>query len=211
MNGGYQDFTDVDEESAMDYETEEEADGEEMDEMLDTLIDAAEESDFAERKRGRGRRGRGGRGRPPVKTAQGGSAYRTPGTQGYVTQKQLQEALGRVGTDVRRNAEGIKTINTRVAGLTGRVDNIVTVNTIQSREIGKLDKRMKIDGALELVESLTSVGGQTSLDPYQLLKGAVKSGFLGEGKGALSSPWAIGGIGFVLRNTNVLGSLQGTP
>ena len=178
----------------------------EMDEMLDGLVDARE-SDYTERKRG-GRGRRGGAGSVPA--ARGDNAYRPPAAAGgFVTQKQLQDALGRVGADVKRNGEGIKTINTRLGGLTTRVDDVVAVNRIQSREIGKLDKQMKIDGALELAESFTPGG----ISAFQLLKGAVKSGLLGDGKGPRGNPLVIGGIGLVLNNPGILGGLvpRSTP
>lgn len=166
----------------------------EVDEMLDGIVDASE-GYFAERQRSRGRRGpsRG------VPAATGGSAYRTPQAAGYVTQAQFKEALARVGTDVRRNAEGIKTINARVS-------DVVTVNRIQSQEIGKLDKRMKIDGVLDFVESYSG----NNINAYLALKGAVKYGFLGDGKGALGNPLVIGGIGLLLRNPGILSGLT-TP
>jgi hypothetical protein len=202
MNGeAYDDVMELDEDLS-DYGDSDMGDyTSEMDEMLDGLVDARE-SAYAERKRKRrGRRPAPAKGVP---TARGGSAYRAPAAAGGpVNQKQLQDALARVGGDVKRNAEGIKTINTRLGAISSRVDDVVSVNRIQSHEIGKLDKRMKIDGALELVESFTPGG----LSAFQLLKGAVKSGLLGEGKGALGNPLVIGGIGLVLNNPGILGGL----
>jgi hypothetical protein len=203
MNGeAYDDATGFDEGLA-DYD---ESDGgygtSEMDEMLDGLI----ESDYPERKRrSRGRRGGNSK---PVPAARGGSAYRPPAAPGgAVTQKQLQDSLGRVASDVKRNGEGIKTINAKLGGLTTRVDDVVSVNRIQSRELGKLDKRLKIDGALDLAESFAPGG----LSAFQLLRGAVKSGFLGEGKGPLGNPLIIGGIGLILNNPGILGGLLPRP
>jgi hypothetical protein len=194
MNGeAYDDSVD---ESFADYE-DSDMGMSEMDEMLDGLIDARE--DFSERRRGR-RRGQ----QKGVPAAKGGSAYRAPAAPGgYVTQKQLQDALGRVGADVKRNGEGIKTLNTRLGTITTRVDDVVAVNKVQSKALGKLDKQMKIDGALDLAESFSPTG----LSAFQLLRGAVKSGFLGDGKGPLGNPVVIGGIGLVLNNPGILGGL----
>ena len=174
---------------------------EEVDEMLDELVEESDESeDFSERvPRGLIRR-------RPISTARGGSAYRTPAAAaaaGFVTQKQLQDALGRVGADVRRNAQGIKTVN-------GRVDGVVKVNKVQSRAIGRLDKAMKIDGVFEFIEAYNgTVAAPTpgSINLYQVLKGAVKSGYIGQGKGALANPLVLGGVGLVLRNPGILGGL----
>ena len=203
MNGeAYDDSTGFDEGLA-DYD---ESDGggygmSEMDEMLDGMI----ESDYSERKRRRGKRGGGNK---PVPAARGGSAYRPPAAPGgAVSQKQLSDSLTRVAGDVKRNGEGIKALNAKVGGLTTRVDDVVAVNGIQSRELGKLDKRLRIDGALDLAESF-SPGG---ISAFQLLRGAVKSGFLGEGKGALGNPLVIGGIGLVLNNPGILGGLLPRP
>jgi hypothetical protein len=144
-----------------------------------------------------------------VPTAQGRSAYREPaaGAAAPVPQKQLKDVMDRVGGDVRRNAEGIKAINGRLNALDGRVDGVVTVATRHSRELARVQQQMKIDGALELVEAVNLSGG--ALDAYQLLKGAVKLGLLGTGKGALSNPAVIGGAGLLLRNPNILGGLFG--
>lgn len=122
-----------------------------------------------------------------------------------MTQKQLKDAMARVGAETRRNAQGIKTVNSRIGSLGGRVDGVVTVNQVQTTKIGKLEKQMKIDGVLELVESYDG----TTVNLYQVLKGAVKSGFLGDAKGAAGNPWVIGGVGFLLRNPGILGSLGG--
>jgi hypothetical protein len=169
----------------------------EVDEMLEGIGDGSE-AYLAERQRNPRRRGG-----PPsrgVPAATGGSAYRAPqAAAGYVTQAQLKEALARVGTDVKRNADGIKAINARVS-------DVVTVNRIQSQEIGKLDKRMKIDGVLDFVESYSG----NNINAYLALKGAVKYGLLGEGKGALGNPLVIGGIGLLLRNPGILSGLTTT-
>ena len=42
---------------------------------------------------------------------------------------------------------------------------------------------------------------------YQLLKGATKSGFLGDGTGAMSNPLVIGGLGLLLNNPNLLSGI----
>ena len=167
----------------------------EVDEMLEGLVDAGEDI-LAERSKKRRRRQKRGGG----PAAQGGSAYRSPGNGAYVTQTQLKEALARVGTDIKRNGDGIKTLNTRFTGLNSRVDDVVVVNKVQSKELGKLGKQMKIDGALELAEAITfPAAGGAELDPYRVLRGAVKSGMLGDAKGALGNPLLIGGGGLVLR------------
>ena len=202
MNGAL--YSDLEyEDLSPELEDEPEAyDLDEVSEMLDELADSADAEELADRKR-RGRQRRPTQRRSPIPFAQGMSAYRPPAVGGFVTQKQLQDALARVGTDVRRNAQGIKAINTRINTLNGRVDGVVDVNRLQSREIGKLNRQMRADGALDIVGSLTPQG----LDAFQLLKGAVKSGVLGEQKGALANPWVLAGIGLLLRNPNVLGGV----
>lgn len=190
------------------YETElnelsesEAYDSSEMDAMLDGLVEGY--SDYSERRGNSGRRG----GRTPnrgVTTAPGRNPYRPPQQQGYVTQKQLEEALTRVGVDIKRNAEGIKTINTRLNGITTRVDDVVSVNKIQSRELRKLDRRTQADAVLELVGSLQQNGGLTA---FQAFKSAVGGGLIGDGTGTFGNPLVLGGIGLLLSNPNILGNI----
>jgi hypothetical protein len=182
----------------------------ETDEMLDSLLEEADE-DITERSR-KGKR----RGRPPrrkgVPTAKGAQTYRSPAAPGgYVTQQQFKEALGRVGQETKRNAEGIKTVNVRVGKLDGQVTDLATVSKSHSKRIGTIDTRMKMDGALDFASAFsmqTDTAGTTTLVPdfTQLLRGAVKNGVLGDGKGALSNPWVVGGIGLALR-PGFLGSI----
>ena len=204
MNGeAYDDMVELDEFADADEDVEDYGPSE-VDEMLDGLVESAE--DFAERKRrnrGRGGRGRGTKGVP---TAPGRNAYRSPNDTGYVTQKQLKEALTRVGVDIKRNATGIKTINTRLNGITTRVDDVVGVSKIQSKRIGRLDKRTKNDAVLELVGSLNDKGGLTAFQAY---KSAVGGGLIGEGDGAFGNPFVIGGIGLLLANPAILGNVFG--
>lgn len=200
----YDDLIDFDDDIELD-DADEDYDTEEIDEMLDALVDSDGDEDMAERlfRRKARRRARAKSKRKPVPTAAGRPAYRPPVMPGFVTQKQLQDALGRVGADVKRNVAGIKTVNARLNGLNGRVDGVVSVNAVQSRALGKLDRQMKIAGALEIVQALEP----GRLDAFQLLKGAAASGFIGDGKGALSNPWVIGGLGMLLRNPGFLGGL----
>jgi hypothetical protein len=191
----------------------EDYDRSDADDVLDALMESANEYDLAERKRKRGaQRGaqRGAaRGQRPVPTANGRNAYREPGAaspNAPVNQKQLKDALAQVATDVRRNAEGIKTINGRLGALDGRVSGVIGVAAAHGQQIAKLDRQLKIDGAFEFVESFNG----TQVDVYQLLKGAVKSGFLGaEGKGVFSNPAVLGGIGLLLRNPSILRNITG--
>jgi hypothetical protein len=173
-------------------------DAAEVDEMLDELVDEAEYGE-AIMPTMISRFGR----RPPVRTATGRPGYGPLGPpDGYVTQKQFTDALTRVGTDVRRNAQGIKSVNSRVNG-------VVKVNRVQSRAIGKVDKTMKLDGALEFVEAFNPT--TQAIDVFQLFKGAVASGFIGQTKGPLGNPFVIGGIGLLLRNPGILSGLFTPP
>ncbi len=181
----------------------------EVDEMLDALMES-DGGEFAERSRRRRRSRTAGASRlPAVRTATGVSAYRGATPQGYVTQSQLKDALARVGTDVRRNAEGIKTVNTQLGRLNNQVRDVVTVNGLQNRRLSKLDKQLQLDAALDLAASVTLGEGGASVNLFQVLKGAVKSGVLGEPKGALGNPLLIGGAGFLLNNPNIFRSVTG--
>jgi len=210
----YEDIAEMDED--MDVELYDEDEGEEyeedeVNEMLESLMSESigDEEDLAERRRRKSRRHRRGRAKGRgVRTARGRSAYRAPLSRQYVTQIQLKNALGRVGKDVRRNALGIKSVSKKISGLDTRVDGVVSVNTVQSKHIRKLDKQMKLDGALDFAQSVSAdTEGNLVLDLSQLLKGAVKSGMLGTGTGALSNPAVIGGLGFLLNNRQIFGGL----
>lgn len=184
-----------------------------VDYMLDSLMEATDDERLEERKRRRGRRGRGGR---QVPTAKGGNAYRPPVPQANVTQKQLEDALTRVGTDIRRNAMGIKTINGQIGKLTGQLGDVVAVNRVQNDRLMKLNRQLRIDGALDLAQAITVTAGDdgTTITPNfgNLLKGAVKVGMLGDMRGALGNPLLIGGLGLVLSNPAIIaGLLPRTP
>jgi hypothetical protein len=212
MNGGDYDSDVLEMDESLDTDEDEAYDQGEVDEMLDALIGEQDE-DYAERRRRRSQnRKRAAKQRKGVPTAKGRSAYQEPGEKGFVTQKQFKEALARVGEETKRNAEGIKTVNTRFGKLDSRIDGVVSVSTLQSGKIRSLDTRMRIDGALDFAQSFNIVTGDDNslgLQPdfSQMLRGAVKNGVLGNGKGALSNPWVIGGIALVIRNPGIVGGL----
>lgn len=212
----YDDFDEVDDDMEMDFFDEldeSDEDEEDIDDMLDALMESeeGEADDLADRRRRR-RRGRRvrSRSRRGVRTAKGRSAYRAPVSKDYVTHSQLKSALARVGTDIRRNGMGIKTVNKRVAGFNRRVDGVVSVNRAQSKHIGQIKQQLKLDGALEFAEAITTnEDGILELNLLPLLKGAIKSGMIGKSKGALSNPALVGGLGFLLSNLEVIGGLLG--
>jgi hypothetical protein len=207
IGDAYDDLVELEDEAA--YDESDEDYGDDTDDVLDALMDSTDSSYLAERRKKRGGAKRGRTPKRGVKTAAGKPAYRTPPAPagGAVTQKQLQDALTRVGVDIRRNAEGIKTVNTRLNTITGRVDSVVSVSAAQNRALTRLDKQMKIDGAFEFVEALKpgTGGASATIDIYQILKGVTKSGFLGDGTGAWSNPLVIGGIGLLLNRPEILG------
>lgn len=210
-----EDDLDMDDEDVMELDPYEEDDGdadaeEEIEEMLEALMEGedAGDEDLAERRRRRRRRFRSRRARRrPVRTAQGRSAYRAPVSGRYVNQKQLKDAMDRVGRDVRRNALGIKSVNKRVGRVDARVNGVVSANRVQSRHINTLQRQARLDGALEFAASYDG----TAVDVFQLLKGAVKSGMLDSTKGALANPLVIGGLGLLLKNPGVIGGLLARP
>lgn len=214
--------SEYDEEFDEEFEDDDDYDDDEleMDEMLDEMI--ADDDDYDDddesldeypeifgRKRRRRRKAarlKAARARARQKkiiTARNRSAFRGKLARTYVNQKQFKSALARVGKDTRRNAMGIKTVNKRVIKVGGRVSSVARVNRVQSRSIGKIRQQMKTNSILEFVESYDG----TSIDTFQLLKGAVAGGYLGAGKGALSNPLIIGGIGLLLRNPSILGNV----
>jgi len=209
----YDDIDDFDDDMEMEFFDafdDEEDDEDDVDDMLEALMeDDEDEDDLSERRRRRRKRGRRSR-RKAVRTARGSSAYRSPTSKKYVTHPQLKSALGRVGKDIRRNAIGIKSVNKRVGSIGRRVDGVVSVNRVQSKNIGQLKQQMKLDGALDFAESLSAnPDGTLALNLLPLLKGAIKSGMLGSTKGAFSSPAVVGGLGFLLSNPQIFSGLLG--
>jgi hypothetical protein len=212
-------YMDVDAADYAEYDTESDESlyAAEYDNTLDALMeqDESEEDVTERRRRGRGRGRRPRRGVPPVPTARPGSAYRPPAqpTQGNVSQQQLKEVMQRVGVDIRRNAMGIKTINTRVGQLTGRVDGVVDASRTHGTRIARLNKQMELDGALDFAKSVAVTSDATTgelrvvPDFSQLLKGLVKTGVIGGMTGPLANPFVVGGLGFLLSNTGILTNL----
>jgi hypothetical protein len=107
--------------------------------------------------------------------------------------------------DAQRNGQGIKALNDRLNALDAKLNQTVSVVAKDRAAVRRLEKLGKIDGALDLVSSFDG----TSLDTFQLLRGSIKSGFLGEPKGALGNPAVIGAIGLLLRNPGILGQVLG--
>lgn len=205
------DYVEVDDDDD-DYDDESE-----MDEMLDAMM-ADNDDDYDDdgmsgeypelfgrrrRKRRKAREKKRRERQKKIMTARNRAAFRAKLARSSVSQKQFKAAMSRVGKDTRRNAMGIKTVNKRVIKVGGRVDNVARVNRIQSRNIGKIKQQMKTNSILEFVESYDG----TSIDTFQLLKGAVAGGYIGTGKGALSNPLVIGGLGLLLRNPAILGGV----
>lgn len=85
--------------------------------------DESDESDLSERRRRRWNRPR---------TASGGRLYQPRPMSQYVTQTQLQTALTRVGSQIKTNADAIKTVNVRVN----------SVSSEQSRQTALLKKEI---------------------------------------------------------------------
>ena len=110
------------------------------------------------------------------------------------------------GPEVQRNAQGIKAINDRITALDGKVNQAVGVIARDRAAIRKMEKLAKIDGALDLASSFDPAKG---INVFQVLKGSLKSGFLGEPKGALGNPAVIGAVGLFLNNPGILGSILG--
>jgi hypothetical protein len=118
---------------------------EEIEDLLDELAaeDEGEAADILERRRRRRRRRRP-RGRRRVPSASGRGYYRQRPSRNYVTQAQLQAGLERVARDVRKNASGIKTVNSRLRSLSASHSrDIARVNAAHDRDVAQLKKDIK--------------------------------------------------------------------
>lgn len=185
---------------------EEDYDVEDYDEDVDEMLDALTEEDgsypdeLSEISRGRrrrmSRRRMRNRRRKSVPRAKSRTAYRRPTAAGFVTHKQFKSALGRVNGGQRRNAAGIRTLTSRLKSSDKRISAIASVNRIQSQRIASLQTQQKIDGALDIAQAWSPDG---QIDLFPLMRGVIKSGFLGTPKGLLANPLVIGGVGVLLR------------
>jgi hypothetical protein len=118
---------------------------EEIEDLLDELAaeDEGEAADILERRRRRRRRRRP-RGRRRVPSASGRGYYRQRPSRNYVTQAQLQAGLERVARDVRKNASGIKVVNSRLKSLSASHSrDIARVNAAHDRDVAQLKKDIK--------------------------------------------------------------------
>lgn len=154
--------------------------GEYETEETDAMLDELVEADgeeFTERRRGRSR------GRAPS---------RRPGV-----------------AEAQRNGQGIKAINDRINALDSKVDQTVRAIAHDRAAVRRLEKLGKLDGALDLAAGFTfdSAAGNLNIDLLQVIKGLLKSGFLGEPKGALGNAALVGGAGFVARNPAVISGI----
>lgn len=197
-----------------DYEIDDDVE-DAVDDMLDAMIDSAEEdedpeemADFFWRKKKRKSKRYSRRGGRRIPYSKGRSTYRKPRRSRYVTQPQLKVALAKVGKEHKRNALGIRSLNRKLSRTRSGIAANTKINRIQSTQISKINKLNKADGVLEFVAAYDTA--TQSVDAFQLLKGAVKSGMIGTGKGGLSNPYIIGGLGLLLNNSNLLGNLVGT-
>lgn len=81
------------------------------------------------------------------------------------------------------------------------------INRIQSKNLGRLDRQMKLDGALEFAQSISIADNSLDVDLVRMFQGAVKAGMLGDLRGALGNPALVGGIGLLLRNRQLFTGL----
>jgi hypothetical protein len=149
---------DEDDDDEMEYDALEE-----IEELLESIEEdgAYDLEEDAERRRRR-RRGRRGRARIAprrpmprrVPTAGGKGLYQRPPSKNLVTQAQLKQALDKVGVEIRKNAAGIKAINTQVAQvngritevnsrLGGRIDTVSAVNDRQNKAIAGVKRQQE--------------------------------------------------------------------
>ncbi len=95
--------------------------------------------------------------RRPVRTGRGAGYYRARPSGRYVTQTQLQSALGKISKDVKANAVGIKTVGGRVDAVSAEQKKQGEVLKKQAgerkQEIGKLKSGLQMASILPLVTS----------------------------------------------------------
>jgi len=201
MYDDYDEYDEYDEMELDDY-AEDDDDDDDFDDMLEAMMDD-DEDDLSERRRRRRNRSRKSRGR---------SRYRP---HRKALRKRVPTSRSSRGPS-KQNAKGIKIVNKKVSAVGGSLDDVIAVNKAQSSKIGKLDRQVRVDGAIDFAKGLElkqvkDANGNTVLalspDLTALYRGAVKSGMFGDLKGMLSNPILIGGITFLLNNPGLLKGL----
>lgn len=178
-----------------------------LDELYEALMDAQESGDlgelmdsFDEKKR-----------RPRKRPARG----RTPPIRPLLRQlpSQLPKKGGSCCIDPRvsRDLVTLKQQNAqqdrKLRDIEGLARKNLSVNTLQTKSIGKIHKQMKLDGALDFASSIAMTSSGLEINLAHVLKGAIKSGMLGDPRGALGNPLVIGGLGVLLNNPSILSGL----
>lgn len=143
MNGnGYEMYDDV-------LESLEEVGDYEFDDELTAFL----EDDEAKRARRGGRR--------PVPAGKGANYYKQRPTDRYVTQAQLQSALGKISKDVKANAAGVKTVGARVDTVNAeqkkQSDVLKKEIVARKKDLSKLKSGIQMASILPLVTSKSIV------------------------------------------------------
>ena len=81
--------------------------------------------------------------------------------RGFVTKKQLQASLSRVGKDVRRNALAIKSNDRDIARNASRISTVSKVNRSQTKALAKIRKDMEQQQQMALLMTLLDSGKKT--------------------------------------------------
>lgn len=92
--------------------------------------------------------------RPP--TAAGRPFYNAPTAKKFVTQAQLKSSLAKVTNDVRKNAAGIKTVNSKADSNRSRLNQQNTINVRQGRQIRSIRQDMEQQAQTQMLMSLLS-------------------------------------------------------
>jgi len=151
------DFDDIDSEYGFDLEDDDDDDDDDDDEEL-IALESGDDVEFRRAiKRIRNRRKR----RRNKKTAKGRGYFKRQLRRGFVTKKQLQASLSRVGKDVRRNALAIKSNDRDIARNASRISTVSKVNRAQTKALAKIRKDMEQQQQMALLMTLLDSGKKT--------------------------------------------------
>ena len=152
----------------------------ELDEMDEATLDDMDEANFDDMDEAMPRRGGM---RPPVRTAGRQSAYRPRPNNNFVTQAQLQAALARVSGQISTNAAAIKTLDSRVRGVSNEQARAATALRKEIVDRKKEDEalRKEIQSAKELAVVLPLIAKDNPLIGLLALSSGSGSLFGGSG------------------------------
>jgi len=109
--------------------------------------------------------------RRPVRTGRGANYYKPRPSNRYVTQAQLQSALGKISNDVKANAAGIKSVGVRVDAVKADQTKLTSIvkkdSEARRKELAKLKSGIQMSSLLPLLTAASEKLSVSSASLFQ--------------------------------------------